>query len=416
MKQPFISFTERELGILLWKNDELKQLFREKVLNDFKTKDFDPSQADLTDWLQGKAPGSLITMVLSDIGGDIQGKKRGFRHSTSMMDLQELRDHLQSIQHTSFTPKDYHRRGYAHRGSIRTDGFRLQLLVFKLKELQSVRYRRLPSDVLPSRITTTVGGCDYYLTEIRNIVKTPQDVFDLWKCPPEDIKILGIDLGQACVVGASAILPKKVPKSDKVQMKETACDPDNDIEMKEPCIPGADLESKDSSDGQPLAPAPLIFHNLAVKQKAVYQPTFKHRRWMEAEKNKDPGHGLSSISAIETRLPPLSGAGANLTRYLTELGSVKNQLDEFYNGNSNRFKKHKWDAERAREEEYSIITDRLLHVLGGSIGAKKHEDNKAVIGIGLGKFSTKTRISSLHESFQSYFVQKVTLLTWDCQS
>jgi hypothetical protein len=40
---------------------------------------------------------------------------------------------------------------------------------------------------------------------------------------------------------------------------------------------------------------------------------------------------------------------------------------------------------------------------------KKDKDDKVVIGVGLGKFSSKTRLSSLHESFQSYFVQKVTV-------
>ncbi|KAG0352180.1 hypothetical protein BGZ54_002909, partial [Gamsiella multidivaricata] len=50
--------------------------------------------------------------------------------------------------------------------------------------------------------------------------------------------------------------------------------------------------------------------------------------------------------------------------------------------------------------------DRLLKLIGGSIGRKREEANKVVIEVGLGKFSTKARLSSLHESFQSYFVQK----------
>jgi hypothetical protein len=47
------------------------------------------------------------------------------------------------------------------------------------------------------------------LTEIRNIVRTKGDVEGIWGCKPEEIKILGIDLGQACVVGASALLPSR---------------------------------------------------------------------------------------------------------------------------------------------------------------------------------------------------------------
>ncbi|KAF9143837.1 hypothetical protein BGX20_007083, partial [Mortierella sp. AD010] len=71
-----------------------------------------------------------------------------------------------------------------------------------------------------------------------------------------------------------------------------------------------------------------------------------------------------------------------------------------------RFKKHQWDARKARDAEYRIITDRLLSMVGGSIGRQRDEADKVVIGVGLGKFSANTKLSSLHESFQSYFVQK----------
>ena len=91
------------------------------------------------------------------------------------------------------------------------------------------------------------------------------------------------------------------------------------------------------------------------------------------------------------------------------------QLDAFYNG-SKCFKKHKWDARRARDAEYRLITDRLLNLVGGSIGRKRDEANKVVIGVGLGKFSSKSRLSSLHESFQSYFVQKVRALPVEIRS
>ncbi|KAF9944797.1 hypothetical protein BGZ65_011580, partial [Modicella reniformis] len=165
-EEPFVSFSERELGILFWQNDTFKEL----VLVEFQDKSIKPNRNDLHVWLQGTALGSLITELLSDIGKDEPRKGRGgYKDSTTMMGLNRMRDHLQFIQHPSFDPGSYHKTGHVHRGSIRTDGFRLQLLVYKLKELQSVRYRRLPAEVLPPRIASTVGGCDYYLSEIRNI-------------------------------------------------------------------------------------------------------------------------------------------------------------------------------------------------------------------------------------------------------
>ena len=94
-------------------------------------------------------------------------------------------------------------------GSFKTNGFQLQLSAFKLKELQAVRFRRLPQAAFPPRLTSTVGGTDYFLTEIRNVAKTKEDVARLWPyCPPDKIKIVGLDPGQAFVVAGSAYLPE----------------------------------------------------------------------------------------------------------------------------------------------------------------------------------------------------------------
>ena len=54
------------------------------------------------------------------------------------------------------------------------------------------------------------------------------------------------------------------------------------------------------------------------------------------------------------------------------------------------------------------MTDALLRMVGGSIGAKKKDEDKVVIGIGLGDFKSKSRLSSLHGTFMAYFVTKVT--------
>ncbi|KAI1299057.1 hypothetical protein EDD11_006571, partial [Mortierella claussenii] len=152
------------------------------------------------------------------------------------MSLRKMRAHLQDLCQKNFDPKTYATNGYLLRGSIRTDGFRLQVLAFKLNELNCVKYRRLPSERLPDRITSTLAGNDYYLTEVRNVVKSKEDVTRLWGdgVDPSKIKILGIDLGQAFVVGASALLP--------------------------------------SYSESTAIPTASRFFNLSIKQKAVYQP------------------------------------------------------------------------------------------------------------------------------------------------
>ncbi|KAG0244699.1 hypothetical protein BGX31_008706 [Mortierella sp. GBA43] len=283
IEQPFVSFGERELGILFWLQDLIK--------SDYDNEEFVPIQAHLSEWLNDGAPGTLITAMLSDIGrAQPQKGRRDMKDSTSVMELDAMRNHLQHPQHPEFDPRTYNERGYVHRGSIRTDGFRLQMLMFKLRELQSVRFRRLSPDVLPPKVTSAVGGCDFYLTEVRNVVESPQDVADLWQYSPQDIKILGLDLGQACVVGASAILPKgarprrkrskrkrgkkRRPRKSRSKKKDPGKNPLNhDTSI--------DIDMKSTTDD-----SALVFRNLAVKQKAVYQSTFRFRGWMKEQRIK----------------------------------------------------------------------------------------------------------------------------------
>ena len=63
---------------------------------------------------------------------------------------------------------------------------------------------------------------------------------------------------------------------------------------------------------------PTRFFNLTVKQKAVYQPTFKHRSWLE-HKKRQALEGMESIAKIETGLPPLCGAGASIKAHTEQL-------------------------------------------------------------------------------------------------
>ncbi|KAG0366459.1 hypothetical protein BC939DRAFT_505877 [Gamsiella multidivaricata] len=202
----------------------------------------------------------LITEMLSNIGSREPRKEpKDYKNSASVMDLSMMQEHDQSIRQANFDPMTYEGRGYVHRGSIRTNSFRLHLSAFKLKELHSVRYRRLLQNVLPLRIISTAEEVEYYLTEVRNIVKTQQDVTNLWGCAPDRIKVLGLDLGQACVVGTSALLSKN---DDSGSTTTGPGRKDDDVDM-----------SVSSEVTTPI-PTPPTYYNLAVKQKAV----FEHRR------------------------------------------------------------------------------------------------------------------------------------------
>ncbi|KAF9996309.1 hypothetical protein BGZ65_008101 [Modicella reniformis] len=49
----------------------------------------------------------------------------------------------------------------------------------------------------------------------------------------------------------------------------------------------------------------------------------------------------------------------------------QDELNQFYNGNNFQYKRHKYDAKKARVAEHAIITDCLLNMVGGSIGRPK---------------------------------------------
>ncbi|KAF8943082.1 hypothetical protein BGZ47_005816 [Haplosporangium gracile] len=95
---------------------------------------------------------------------------------------------------------------------------------------------------------------------------------------------------------------------------------------------------------EPLIMSPesprLGFFNLAVKSKAVYQPVFHFRRWLEEDKKVISEVEEHSISDIETRLPVFKGPGASVVDYVKEVEKVEERLLAFYNGSDSTFKNH----------------------------------------------------------------------------
>ncbi|KAG0353622.1 hypothetical protein BGX24_007217, partial [Mortierella sp. AD032] len=162
------------------------------------------------------------------------------------------------------------------------------------------------------------------------------------------------------------------------------------------------------TQGSPTVSSRTTFLNLAVKQKSVYQPTFRFRRWQEDAKKEQvcvDGQQVSILD-IESRLLPLKGQNSSVTNYVQELERVEEYLQEFYAGSGYRFKRHKWDMKRAREYEYQLIADRLLGIVGGSVGRRYDPSNPVLIGVGLGNFSVRSGLSALNSTFLSYFIQK----------
>lgn len=375
-QQPFFDFTERHLvGFFYKRGGLLKKSLQDLVRIDGVYKTGDEMQI----WIGTKPPGFLINHYVTDISPN-SNNKAGARCQSNikLQSLSDLKIHLGQFDVSGFNPTFYTKKGYIPRGTLRTDGFRLQLLAFKVRELQSVRYRRLSEDLLPDRLTSTIGGTDFFLSEIRNVIRTTQDIEKLFPgVAPQDVKILTLDAGQAFVVGAYAFLPE---------------DPD-------------------------------AHFNLSVSQKAVMQPVFRHRRWLEELKQAKGENGSESITEMESRLPPVRGLGASITNYKKALQSQKNgphhekessgtveaQLLQLYNGRHHRYKKHGWDMRRAKKAEFQAIAARLLAIVGGNIGERRNPSNGVIIGIGLGRFKSLGRLTSLHSAFLDYFIRLVSM-------
>ncbi|KAI8595197.1 hypothetical protein EDD21DRAFT_425368, partial [Dissophora ornata] len=254
-----------------------------------------------------------------------------------------IRDHINGLRAADFDPRAYAQKGYLLRGGIKTDGHRLQVLAFKLRELLSVRYKRYNSDLLPDRLLSTTAGTDDHLTEVRNVFKTKEDVERLLGCTADQVasvSYLGIDLGQACVVGGYAYLPPdKKPKGGRNRHRGRRKRGSRGRK------PRGSKRGKVKTDSRAESGERHI--NLVAKQKAVAQPTLKHRGWMEAQKAKAlktstqsaqssaPSTGSSmeaeelSISKIEATHPPLHGEQADFDAFVQHRYAYKDALDMF---------------------------------------------------------------------------------------
>ncbi|KAF9324069.1 hypothetical protein BG006_000898 [Podila minutissima] len=172
MDNKFVSLSELDLTKVFWKDEELKQLLQRWAHVDYPSSPVDKiSLADVGYWLSSVEPGCLINRLVTDIGGYSEmerKKKRNLSKSTSRMSIAASRTifmvsvKMILILHR-IPPRDM------------LFGDRSGLMA-SLHELNCVKYRRLPPERLPDRVTTTLGGTDYYLSEVRNVVKSKEDV------------------------------------------------------------------------------------------------------------------------------------------------------------------------------------------------------------------------------------------------
>lgn len=403
----FVSFGERQLLTLFWKWGHLKDNLVKLIKGDnyYTDTTITPALHDAKDWLMTKLPGYITTQFLTDVGradtAESKGSK-GYRKTTRMMDFGCMKSHLQQITHPNFDANQYGGRGYALRGSIRTNGHLIQLLAFKLHELQAVRYQRLPVDKMPNSLVSSIGGTDKYLMEFRNVIHDPEDIKEIWGCPPQDISILALDLGTEGLVGATVLLGDGVRDIWRKKRRKKSSRRGKRSRKKRG---RRRIKSSTTSLAASNQQTTTKNFDLVVKRKAVAQPTQKLQHWIENKKHATKIGTNRTVSEVESSLPPLRGDGTSIQQYVQARRAVEADLDAFYV--QSNYIKHAWDAERARDEEFSRVANSLLKMTGGSTGEHRREDQKVVIAVGLAKFVAKNGPPSLDGSFQDSFVRKV---------
>ncbi|KAK5815552.1 hypothetical protein F5H01DRAFT_405658 [Linnemannia elongata] len=411
----YVSFSERQLLPLFWSWPTLKDKIRRMMNEDryFQDPAIVPSQADALDWLARTTPGRLITSFLSDVGLPPDKHDKGYRKTTTVMDMdgkggkEGLREHLKCLRAETFNPRDWHNKVYVLKGSIRTNGRLLQLLAYKLKELQSVRYRRIPENKAPNPLLTTIGGINRYLTEARNVFFSAADVENLLATDPSQVTVLSLDLGTSCIVGATASFP---PGQSPTTLARPLCQDGGQKKRKKKgrrakLKPGDRKRQRKRQKARKLGGRSLAIRcfDLVVKRKAVSRPTDSFSNWLEDRRENTIGPSTGrTIQKIETALPPLKGEGASFCEYVAMRRASEEDLDTFYN-NTN-FWKHKWDSNICRKEEYYKVAEGLLNMIGGSVGRPRLPHQNVVIAIGLAKFTAVHGPPALDGTFQAFFI------------
>ncbi|KAF9563165.1 hypothetical protein EC968_004973 [Mortierella alpina] len=130
-----------------------------------------------------------------------------------------------------------------------------------------------------SQFYNASSGPKPYPYVLRGVIKTSQDVASLF-IPHDKIKVLALDPGQAYGVGASVWLPEE-PGKMKRHHDPSDAECQKDIIM----TPSCNNNIKAAPDPEATAGSETFF-NLTVSQRAVYQPTFAFRRWLQTEKNR----------------------------------------------------------------------------------------------------------------------------------
>ena len=232
---------------------------------------------------------------------------------------------------------------YLLSGTFRTNGQELQLIAFDTK-------KKKVSNIASAELQ----GVDRLLTNVEQVFPDLDAVQQHFK-DAHKVTIVGIDLGETYTAAACCI----------------KFDPGNGTAVR----------------------------NLAIKRKALYQPNLMARQHVEQSKS-------SKVMKTEQAIPSRSACTYTASlEHARQAKLAEPALKLFYG--SKRFKRLSHDMKKAKRGEFDVATNAILKMANCHIGRKKGEDEQVLFAIGMGDFNTHTRLSSLHTSFATYFINKV---------
>ena len=125
-----------------------------------------------------------------------------------------------------------------------------------------------------------------------------------------------------------------------------------------------------------------------------------------------------SIQSIESSLSPLRIAEPALQTILAVVKRTRSSCTSFTTTRA-KVQEVQAQSKKARAGEFYHLADMLLRMAGGSAGERKKQEDKVIISIGMGRFQSTSRLSSLHGTFESFFVNLVSInsfiVKWLCR-
>ena len=340
-KESYVDITEDGLIEALGPNDEMKAYLKDV----FGVEDSKVTMGELRDAAiaqKGIAISKLLFSLTMDEEDEVlRQQKRGYRATAGPL---------------------YSGKRYVLEGTLRTNGQTLQLMALDISKQK------------PKRSKISIQGVDRLLDNVENVFPDVEAVKEYFT-NPENVTIVGIDLGEVCTAAACCI-----NFSDKTAgtVNHTSNYPDDECTA---------LNKTNA------------VRNLVIKRQALYQPTLKARVMIEKHK---PAEVCKSENSIPGRK---EGTLSAACEYAVKVLAALPAACRFYS--STRFKRTIHDSKKARRCEYDVATNGILRMVGGHVGRKKEANEDVLFAIGLGDFNTRTQLSSLHRSFAIYLILKV---------